>query len=261
MRLPHFIPILTAFTARVAGREMAELLQSPTALARALADTQSVIGHDGVLCLFDPGLIATACIGQQGGTQSAGIRASAEILQTPPITTLLESINPLRHLLPDNASIFTAIAGPALLFSQLQETLESGGDTCGLDPDYVVEVIRTVVRSALELKADGIALIEQAAPADPSEFLRCYKTVRKLADFYDAAFLTFRLPGAGPQQPELQAHCMFDLASEENNLGPLPGRLGSESESNVLPFTTAGDVPETTTVEELKTLLQELPRV
>ena len=121
-----------------------------------------------------------------------------------------------------------------------------------------MDVIRTVVRCALELKVDGIALIEQTTPATPLDLMRCHKTVRKLADFYDAAFLEFRLPAAEAQQPELQAHCVFDLTSAENGLGPVKGIPGPATASDVLPFTTAGDVPETTTVEVLKALLHEI---
>lgn len=259
MRLPGFVPILTAFTARVAGREMGELLQSPTALARAMSDTQTVVGHDGVLCVFDPRLLATSCILRQLDTSRVGLRAAAEILQTPPVMTLLESIRPLRHFLPDSASIFTTIAGPALLFSQLQEAIESSGETNVVEPDYVVEVIRTVVRSALESKADGIALIEQTATDNPEGFQRCYKTVRKLADFYDAAYLAFRSAEAGVQQTDLLAHCVFDLAVDEKGIVPVKGKLGPGTASNVVTFTTAEDIPESTSVEELKTLSRELP--
>lgn len=264
MKLPQFVPILTAFMARVAGREMAQLLQSPTALARALADTQTVVGHDGVLCHFDPLLLASACLRNRGekvcsdGTQGGGLRAAAEVLQTAPLATLLESIQPLRRHLLDRALIFATFAGPGLLYSQLQAALESRGETCGVDPEYVVDVIRKVVRSALELKADGVALIEQTVPAAPAELLRCHKTVRKLADFYDAGFLLFRLPAAEQVHQEFQAHCVFDLTSTKNGMGPLTGTLGPATVSSVLPFTTAGDVAETTTVEELKTLLQGL---
>jgi hypothetical protein len=264
MKLPQFAPILTAFTARVAGREMAQLLGSPTALARALADTQTAVGHDGVLCLFDPLLLADTCIRKQpeitssNGTHGAGLIAVAEVLQTPPMVTLLDSIQPLRHHLPGGVLIYATLAGPGLLYSQLQAALASCGETSGVDPDYVVDVIRDVVRSAFELKVDGIALIEQTVPAGPAELLRCNKTVRKLADFYDAGFLLFRLPAPQRVQHEFQAHCLFDLEFTENGMGAVTGKLGPATVSSVLPVTTAGDVAETITVEELKTLLQGL---
>jgi len=75
---------------------MSELLQSPTALARALADTQKVVGHDGVLSLFDSLLLSSACIRTQGEmstpgeTHDMGLIPPDEILQTTPLATLLE---------------------------------------------------------------------------------------------------------------------------------------------------------------------------
>ena len=263
MKLPQSVPILTAFTARVAGREMEQLLQSPTALARALADTQKVVGHDGVLCLFAPLLLASACISQQKeviaspGADGSGLTRPDEILQTAPLASILESIQPLRHHLPDSAMIYATFTGPGLLYSQLQGAFESCGMTGGADSDYVLDVIRNLTRNALELKADGIALIEQLEPGIPSEVQRCHKTVRKLADFYDSGFLVFRLPGADAQRSDFSAHCTFDLASEENLNGPVFGKLEQLAESNASPFTTAGDVPAALPVEELRLLLRK----
>lgn len=262
MKLPQFVPILTAFTARVAGCEKARLLRSPTVLARALADTQAVVGHDGVLCIFDPLLLLSACICEQDEGRGAGdshgvlLKSPDEILRTEPLITILESIQPLRHQLPDSAKIFATFTGPELLYSQLQNALESHGKAGGFDADYVIDVILNAVRSSLELKADGIALIEQTIPATPPELLRLHKKVRKLADFYDAGFLVFRLPGDEDRNPDILAHCVFDLTSQENGIGPVTGRLGPSTATNIYPFTTTGDVPETTTVEGLKTLLQ-----
>ena len=263
MKLPQSVPILTAFTARVAGREMAQLLQSPTALARALADTQTVVGHDGVLCLFDPLLLASACFKEQGEMNSScdvrgiGLNPPDEVLQTAPVATILESIQPLRHHLLDRAMILVTFAGPGLLYSQLQDAFESCGMAGGADTDYVVDVIRNVVRSSLDLKADGIALIEQMEPGMPAELQRCHKTVRKLADFYDASYIVFNLPGAEDQELGIPAHCVFDLASPDDGMGPLFGKFDQSAASNTPPVTTVGDVPESTPVEGLKTLLQK----
>ena len=263
MKLPRYIPILTAFTTRVAGRDIEQLLQSPTALARALADTQTVVGHDGVLCLFDPLLLSSACIRRQGemtsspATDGFELTPPDEILQAAPLTSILESIHPLQHHLPDSAMIFATFAGPGLLFAQLRDAFESCGRANGIDPDYVVDVILNVVRSSLDMKVDGIALIEQPVASIPSELLRVHKTVRKLADFYDAGFLVFSLPGTEQKESGLPAHCVFDLAAGECDIGPVVGQLGQSTASNTVPITTTGDVPETMTVEGLKMLLQE----
>jgi hypothetical protein len=253
MKLPQFVPILTAFTARVAGRGMEQLLQSPSALARALADTQTVVGHDGVLCVFDPVLVSSSCLAQHG----AGLTPAEEIPQTAPVAAILESIQPLRHHLPESAGIYATFAGPGLLSSQLQDAFDPHGANSVVDPDYVVDVILSVVRSALDLKADGIALIERGGASLPLGLLRVHKKARKLADFYDAGFLVFSMPGGGEPEPELPAHCIFDLASAENGIGPVIGKLAQSAASKARPSTTAGDVPESTPVEDLKRLLQD----
>lgn len=262
MKLPRYIPILTAFTTRVAGRSLEQLLQSPTALARALADTQTVVGHDGVLCLFDPLLLSSACIRRQGektlspATDCVGLVPADEIPQTTPVTAILESIQPLRHQLPDSAMIFATFTGPGLLYTQLQSAFESCGKTGAVDPDYVIDVILNAVRSSLELKADGIALIEQTVAAAPSQLLRFHKTVRKLADFYDAGFLVFSLPESEQQSTDFPAHCVFDLPPPGMGIGPVIGQPGQATALNAHPFTTAGDVAESTAVEELKTMYE-----
>jgi hypothetical protein len=263
MKLPQCIPILTSFTERVAACEMTQLLRSPETLARALADTQTVVGHDGVLCLFYPSLLASACIRESGETPDSGasrggrLKRLGEIPQSQPAATLLESIEPLRHHLRGRALVYATFAGPGLLYSQLQEALGTQGETDAIDPDFLVDVTRSMTRAALELKADGVALIEQMAPAIRGELPRAYKMVRKLADFYDAGFLLFRLCRQEDPDEMLQAHCIFDLAAAENGMQPVSGKPGSATTWNVAPVTTAGDIPGTTTVEELKTLLQK----
>jgi hypothetical protein len=260
MKLPHFVPILTAFTARVAGNEIAQLLQSPSALARALAETQMVVGHDGVLCFYEPSLLLSACIRDPQGIRpagddgSVGLTSPDEVPQTAPLSTVLESIRPLRHQLPDSAVVYATFTGPALLYSQMQSAFETSGLNDEVDPDYVLAVIRNVVRSSLELKADGIALIEQTMPASPSKLLRAHKAVRKLADFYDAGFLVFKLPDSDEKNFPNTAHCVFDLASTTSGIGPVTAYAEQPASPELLLLTTAGDVAANTTVEELKSL-------
>ena len=263
MKLPLFVPILTAFTARVAGREMAELLQSPAALARALTDTQTIVGHDGVLCLFDPTLVARACIAKPEKGSSLpndpviGLRDPVDVLKVTPLRALLETIQALRNQLPDSILLYATISGPGLLYAQLKDALGPCGERDAVNPDYVVDVIRNAVRSALELKADGIALIEQTAREIPSDLLRTYKMVRKLANFYDAGFLLFKVPAPREQNLEFHAHCVFELGFVENGIGLLKGQLEPASVSDVAPCSTTDDVPGTMTVEGLKSLLHK----
>jgi len=79
-----------------------------------------------------------------------------------------------------------------------------------------------------------------------------------LADFYDAGFLVFALPGVEDQDFPLPAHCIFDLPSPTTGIGRLIGRLGQSTTSDFIPFTTPGDVPAATAVEDLKALTPEL---
>jgi len=261
MKLPRFIPILTSFTARVAGRDVTQLLQSPTDLARALADTQIVVGHDGVLCLYDPLPLEAACIGRTEGKPpgipgSNDLTSPEEVKHTEPINTLLEAIQPLHHQLQDRALIFATFAGPGLLFSQLQSAFKASGLNDEPDPNYIISVLRNVVRAALDLKADGIALIEQLKPGIPSKLLRTHKAVRKLADFYDAGFLVFLLSESEQQDSAIPAHCVFDLAPTNSEFGPVIGRADPSTAPDFELITTVGDVAVNTPVDELKSLMR-----
>lgn len=262
MRLPQSVPILNAFTARVSGREMSELLQSPTELARALADTQKVVGHDGVLCLFDPLLLASSCIGESAA-ESSNVPAPGgqladpdDVQQKAPLATILNSIEPLQHALPVNSTVYTTVAGPGLLWTQLQDAFQSCGMDGGADCDYVLDVIRNVVRTSLEWKADGIALIERIVSGMPSDLQRCHRTVRKLVNFYDAGFIVFKLPGSEETPTDIPAHIQFALPGEDEGPGPLAGEYASTAGGKSKPVTTRGDVPGDLSIKELKKWLE-----
>ena len=72
-----FAPILTSFTARVAGVEPADLLASSTALARATIETQRLVGHGVVLCVYDEALLCAACCASAGGVPAPDALAAA----------------------------------------------------------------------------------------------------------------------------------------------------------------------------------------
>ncbi len=183
------------------------------------------------------------------------VQPAAEVLRSKPLATVFESIPALRHLLSDRAQVFATFAGPGLLYSQLQDAFASRGNTAWEDPDYVAEVILDAVRFSFDMKIDGIALIEQTTAAMPSELLRVHRKVRKLADFYDAGFLVFNEQGSDEHDPGLPAHCVFDLSSVAQGIGPVMGRLGQSVAVNGASYTTAGDIPADTTVRDLKSLL------
>jgi hypothetical protein len=265
MKLPRSVPILSAFAARVCGCELPNLLQSPTLLARAVADTQKVIGHDGVLCFFEPSVLVSSCLAASSGQQWVGVagppvlRPADEVSKAAPLANLLQAIPVLRHVLPADALIIASMAGPGLLAAQLAAAPEPCGGNNQIDPEYVTDVVRTAVRAALELKADGIALLEETDASPSAEWLRCHRTVRKLADFYDAAFILFSLSVARAQDFAPHAHCIFELPAGGGG-GLVAGRLDPSIDSDFVPVTTAADVPASTTVEELKALLRSSQR-
>lgn len=243
---------------------MDELLRSPIVLARALADTRTVVGHDGVLCLFEPALMSTSCSGDQDGSDATADRPGAKlrpadaVIRNGPLATILKSIQPLRHHLPDSAMIYATFSGPGLLLAQLQGAVEPCVENSEIHPGYVIDVVLAAVRASLDQKVDGIALIEQSDAELAPELMRCHRKVRKLADFYEAGFVVFNLPGAKEPQPGVPAHCIFNLALGANGPdAPLALQQGLSPHSLTAPFTTNGDVPESTPVEELRKLLQK----
>ena len=263
MKLPRFTPILTSYLERVANRDIGQLLRSPIALSNALAEMQVAVGHDGVLCVYEPTLLARACSqGPQGRQQSAsaaGARLNTpdEALLAAPLCTLLDALQPLRYRLPESALLYAALAGPGLLFSQLQSAADRAGAGDGADPGYVVSVIRAAVRAALERKADGVALIERTTPATPPGLLRAHKSVRKMADFYDAGFLVFTLPESADRVTPDPAHCVFDLGNAAGSAEPLLGHADASAGADHPPWTTAGDVAADVPIDTLKQLTME----
>ena len=101
------------------------------------------------------------------------VQPAVEVLRSKPLANVFESIPALRHLLSDRAQVFATFAGPGLLYSQLQDAFASRGNAAWVDPDYVAEVILDAVRFSLDMKSDGIALIEQTSADDASGVAAC----------------------------------------------------------------------------------------
>jgi hypothetical protein len=266
-KLPEFIPILTSFTARVGGRSLDELLMSPAGLARAIAETQKLVSHDGVLCLYYASLLVAACLNrekkQSPGDQPAGVRlrSAEDIPRAGQFSVVLEAIRILRHQLPSNALIFAALAGPGLLFSELRAMCESSTQRDSVDGEYASSVIVSAVRSALKSGADGIALIERVTGTTPPELLSSHKTIRKVVDFYGSTLLLFQELGSDHPDASSHAHCIFTLCSQESACNLVVGRVGPTCTSEVVPVTTAGDLPAETPVEELLEMKARIPEV
>lgn len=264
-RLPRFVPILTSFMSRVVGRDRSDLLGSSAALARAIGETQKLVGNDGVLCLYDPAPLVSACIQAEPGqserdqARPVELRPVEEIVRGGHLGAVLEAIPFLRHQLPNTALVFAALAGPSLLFSEMSLRCHPA-DTEVL-PDYVTDAVLRAVRSALESGADGIALIEQDPATNAAAFLSSYKTVRKVVDFYEAAFLLFWERCSDVSGGRVPAHCTFCLPPQARPLTLVVGGVDPSWTGEVAPVTTGADVPADTPMGELQVLKARLQEV
>jgi hypothetical protein len=248
--LPQFVPILTSFAGRVSGRNLGQLLSSGAGLARALLDTQKVVGHDGVLCLFHTPLMAEACAESSSGPLR--LRASEDVPRFGKMPVLLDAVRALRRQLPPHAMVFATFAGPSLLLSDLTKR-QSGGDAP--DSDYAGDVFLGMVRAAFDSEAQGIAVVEERLVEISPEVASTYRSANKLAEFYGAAQMVFHLPGAPGAGASTGAHCSFFLES-----GGDPCRLvaGTGAAGEPMPATTAGDVPADIALDRIKGLREQV---
>ncbi len=246
---PTFIPILTSYAARVSGRSPAELLSSPGALARAVADTQRVAGQDGVLCLYAPELLVDACVTLGNG--SPEFCPAEDVPRCKPLSLVLEAAHALHSQLPGNVFTFACFPGPGFVLSALRSKF--GNDSPELaDCDYVSDAFTFTARAALETGIQGIAVVEKVTPEAPG-LESAYRSTRKLADFYSAAFLIFleqseSVPSA-PSFADFSFQVPTQFRARELVVGiPAPWIDAAP------PATTAGDVPGTVSVQELQSL-------
>lgn len=250
IRLPRFLPILTSFAERVSHSSLEQLLGSPAALARALGETQTVVGQDGILCVYHKPLLPQACMERTHGGRP-GLLEPEEVSGSRGFGALLEAVRNLRHRAPAQARVLACFAGPGLLHAELSEAATA--KAAPEDPEYAAEVVLSCVRAALEAKADGVALMEQAGTLADPELAGVYSSLRKLIDFYGSAFVLFVAggPPAGDWSPK--AHCTFHLPAGGGGLDLVPG-IVAEGIQAAAPVTTAGDAPAETPVEQLRLL-------
>lgn len=255
-KLPRFMPILMSFAARVAGRNIMELLSSSAALARTLSETQKVVGHDGVLCAFEPSLLGQSCVVTSGGT--AKFRAPNDLPCAGSMAVLFEAVRALGLQVSPDVSVFAAFAGPALLHAYLSERCPGASEVA--DFDYAGDVFTSAVRAGCEAGAHGIAVIEQL-PADASrEIPPLYRSARKLADFYERLFVVFLTPGSQGADLHGPPHCTFALPPSNDACSAVAAMSFDTSLASQPPLTTAGDVPADTPVERIRSLWKAASR-
>jgi len=244
---PKFVPILSAYVTRVSGRSLSELISSPAALARALADTQRVIGHDGVLCLYQPAALAQCCM-----TSGGNFCPPDDLPRTGTMAVVLEAARALRKQLSPSTHILACFPGPALMLAELKKS-------CGREPgeladyDYVGDAFIATIRAACESGIHGIAVVEDI-PAEPAqELLSLYRSARKLVDFYSCAFCFFLQPGSAVTDSTQFADYTFSLPPVGGGFSLVRAR----AVSGAAPATTASDVPPDVSVEALLALREQ----
>ncbi len=245
---PRFVPIVSSYVTRVSGRGLPELLTSPAGLARALADTQRIVGHDGVLCFYAPQVIANSCV---QSAAPASLCPAEAVPQSGCVMVIFEAIRALRTALPSGVQIFACFPGPVLTLTELRHS-------CGLttpeleDYDYVGDVFISLVRAGCEAGAHGFALVE-SVPSEGKFPEGLYRSARKLADFYAAPFLMFLEPGSSPAEGVAVADFTFRLPLAPTGLELLLG-MANGSDQGRPPVTTNRDVPVDVSVQELHAL-------
>jgi hypothetical protein len=245
-KYPKFMPILSSYTSRVGGRSSQELFVSPSAVARALADTQRVIGHDGVLCFYAPQLQARSCV------QSAGSFCSAEeVPRSGSMAVVFEAVAALRTTLPAGIYIFACFPGPAFMLAELRRFCLPNPTELS-NYDYVGDVFLSLVRAACEAGAHGVAVAENV-PCGESVPDSYYRSARKLVDFYSAALAVFLEPGSDAAPAFSGADFVFRLPAQPDNLELLAGSANGLADYKP-PMTTNKDVPIDVSVDELRAL-------
>lgn len=247
--MPRFLPILTSFAGRVAGCGRAELLASGAALARALRDAQKVAGHDGVLCLFEPGLLAGCCLAGAGPLR---LVEPDEVVEAPAFEVLCEAVRALDTLLPAQVATVFTLAGPALLREQLLERCPGAPEL--EDWDYVSDVHTAVLGAAFAAPARGVALVDRFAAVPGDEISYMYRSARKLADFYERLLVLFVLPGPASRELPGGPHCSFVLPQGGDPCALVRAISFDRTRVREAPATTAGDIPADTPVAVVRDL-------
>jgi hypothetical protein len=245
-RVPRFVPILSTYATRVSGRSVQELIQSPAGLARALADTQQLVGHDAVLCFYAPELLVKSCM------KASGVLCDAdEVPRSGSIAAVFEAVSTLRNFLPAGVQVFASFPGPGFMLGELRRMSTSNLPELS-DYDYVTDVFLSLVRSACELGGRGIAIAEDVVVEEPVPE-SCYRSARKLVDFYSARMLVFLESGSDEASAFSVADTIFRLPREPDTLELLAG-VTRNYPGEKPAMTTNMDVPVDVPVEDLRAL-------
>jgi hypothetical protein len=167
------------------------------------------------------------------------------------MAVVFEAIAALRTTLPEGIHLFACFPGPALMLAELRRSC-LGNPSELSDCDYVDEVFLSLVRAACEAGGHGIAVVENVgAGGCVSE--SCFRSARKLVDFYSAVLVVFLEPGSEDAAAFSVADFVFRLPAEPGKLELLVGAANGFAREKAL-VTTNQDVPIKVSVEELREL-------
>ncbi len=245
--LSEFMPILTAHTYRIGNLATPQLRATPAALARSLLDSQRLVGHDGIICIFDTQILVDACLIKSDGRTE--LREPESVPYSEPFASILNAVRALRPQLPQKVRVYSSFTGPELLLEELAMRSEDLPDA---DLDYAGDVFLAAVRESFNAEAHGIAVIEKSMATVLPQVDSLYRSANRIAEFYDGAQIVFHLPSEAPRTAT-SAHCSFFLQS---SIRPYELVRGVGIAGTQMPFTTASDVPEDTPIQTLRELTE-----
>ena len=161
------VPFAFEVAARISARPLNEFFTDPTHLANGLSELHQAIGADGLLCADARGM-------ELASAATAGLDIEY-IINNGRVGASLEACRRLRITLDNEGILLAAVSGPATLEKQFAVS----GSTA-------VEAFVEIVRYFCEAGADGIMVVDAAAPTDNECWEDGLMTARNIAVFYRA---------------------------------------------------------------------------
>jgi hypothetical protein len=171
------IPLAFEVAARISARPLAEFRHDATQLANGLAELQSAINADGMVCALAGGMEFEAAAG-------AGLDGE-RIATQGAVAASLEACRRLRASQGDNAALLAGLTGPATLARQF-----------AVDITAATTSFAALVKAFCDAGADVILLMEdEGAACDGEDWQDGVKTAANIARFHQASLLVWQ--GAG----------------------------------------------------------------
>lgn len=202
---------------------MEEFLTDPTQRANALLELFEAVEADGIVC-------ALADDAERRSLAAAGYDLARMVAQER-VAASLEAARRLRATVGDRAVLVAGLTGPATLAGQ-------SGAAKPEDLAKAGQAIAGLARKFCEAGAGIILVFEQAAPLDLQAWRACLQTLSNIVRFFQG--LSFIVGCDGP----LPRPALVPLGSVQ----PRPSGV----------VITPGEVPPTTSIEELRLWVRSL---